>query len=137
MEKQRIIEFVVKDGLKRFKTQIAGDSILNNCAVQKKDDNEILIFSTDNIKTEFVPPVKGYQFDFRSPEEIKSEYQTDHWICFFAINQFTILPGKIRINLAKSRRRINYIYQESFFYEFKEVRGKWRGRYVRSYSLES
>jgi hypothetical protein len=89
-----------------------------------------VFLSTENIISTQIPKITGINLILISKEELEIKRKTD--FCFYSFSDFKIKGSKVLVSFGRTWFSTSKwgIRGESSNYEFKKVKGKWKGELV-------
>jgi hypothetical protein len=101
----------------------------------KKGDVIEINLSTKNIGPELVPEVEGVRFKLVEPERVREKSIVG--FRHLAFGEFKQSGPVVTVTLSNNYRRVRFVNNRTFSYEFRRVDGKWEGKLVKEGRLIS
>ncbi len=105
----------------------------------KKGEFQIIL-STLNIEPELVPKLTDVKFILMKPSEIEARMKREGRVQYLAFSEFRVEGSKVIVTLLAnnwSRRARAFVSSQSFSYEYRQTKGKWAGKLIKSGMLIS
>ncbi|MEP6820012.1 MAG: hypothetical protein ABJA18_10800 [bacterium] len=105
----------------------------------KKGEFQIIL-STLNIEPELVPKLADVKFILMKRSEIEARMKREGRAQYLAFSEFRAEGSKVIVTLLAnnwSRRARAFVSSQSFSYEYRQTKGKWAGKLIKSGMLIS